>query len=82
MVFLLGVATTLLAVHGCRGLRWGTRPTEREPNALAVHHIDLNRADRTELLQVQVLPCFRKWLAEYGFRRKTFPHFAKRAALH
>jgi competence protein ComEA len=52
MVFLLGVATTLLAVHGCRGLRWGSRPTELERNALSAHRIDLNRADYPELLQV------------------------------
>src|SRR5712692_761499 len=46
-VFLLGIATTLLIVHACRGLRWGSRPTE-----LAAYQIDLNRAGRAELLQV------------------------------
>jgi competence ComEA-like helix-hairpin-helix protein len=51
-VFLLGVATTLLAVHGYRGLRWGSRPTELERDALPANQIDLNRADRAELLQV------------------------------
>ncbi len=51
-VFLLGVATTLLIVHACRGLRWGSRPTELERGTLAAYQIDLNRADRAELLQV------------------------------
>jgi competence protein ComEA len=51
-VFLLGVATTLLAVHGWRGLRWASRPTELERGGLPVYRIDLNRADRAELLQV------------------------------
>jgi competence protein ComEA len=41
-----------LAVHSYRGLRWSSRPTNLERSVLAVHHIDLNRADRTELLQV------------------------------
>jgi competence protein ComEA len=51
-VFLLGVATTLLIVHACRGLRWGSRPTELGRGTLAAYQIDLNRADRAELLQV------------------------------
>lgn len=51
-LFLLGVASTLLVVHGCRGLRWGSRPTELERGVLAPYQIDLNRADLTELLQV------------------------------
>jgi competence protein ComEA len=51
-VFLLGVATTLLAVHGWRGLRWATRPTELERGALPGYQIDLNRADQAQLLQI------------------------------
>lgn len=51
-VFLLGVATTLLSIHCCRGLRWGSQPTELEWGAVAAYRIDLNRADRAELLQV------------------------------
>jgi competence protein ComEA len=47
-VFLLGVATTLLAIHASHGLRWGSRPTHLK-NA---YQIDLNRADRVELLQI------------------------------
>jgi competence protein ComEA len=52
MVFLLGVATTLLAVHGWRGMRWSSRPTDLERGVLPAYRIDLNRADRAELLQV------------------------------
>src|SRR5215472_13643535 len=52
LVSLLSVAMIFLAVHSYRGLRWSSRPTNLERSVLAVHHIDLNRADRTELLQV------------------------------
>ncbi len=51
MVFLLGVGTTLLVIHGCRGLRWGSRPTELERNARSAYRIDLNRSDEAELMQ-------------------------------
>jgi competence protein ComEA len=50
--FLLGVATTLLAIHACRGLRWGSRPTQLERSGFVAYRIDLNRADRALLLQV------------------------------
>jgi competence protein ComEA len=52
MACLLSVAVILLAVHYGRGLRWGSRPTNLERGTLAVYHIDLNRADHTELLQI------------------------------
>ncbi|HLJ95620.1 MAG TPA: ComEA family DNA-binding protein [Gemmataceae bacterium] len=51
LVFLLGVGTTLLVIHGCRGLRWGSRPTELERNARSAYRIDLNRSDEAELMQ-------------------------------
>jgi len=51
-LFLLAVAAMLLAIHGYRGLRWGSRPTALERGAVAPYQIDLNRADLTELLQV------------------------------
>lgn len=35
-----------------RGLRWGSRPTELQRDTLTIYLIDLNRADRAELLQV------------------------------
>jgi competence ComEA-like helix-hairpin-helix protein len=52
MIFLLGAATALLAGHALKMLRWGTRPTELEPGAGLGFRIDLNRADRAELLQL------------------------------
>ena len=51
-VFLLGVATTLLAVHAWSMLRFGARPSELERAALAARPIDLNRAGRAELMQL------------------------------
>lgn len=49
MAFLLGVCLTLLAIHCYSMSRWSTRPTE--PITL-VYRVDLNRADRAELLQL------------------------------
>lgn len=51
-LFLLAIATTLLAVHGWRGSRWGSRPTVWERADANRYQIDLNRADQTELLQI------------------------------
>jgi competence protein ComEA len=45
---LLGAALTLLGTHAWGYLRYGTRPTDLN----ASHRIDLNRADRAELLQL------------------------------
>src|SRR5438132_1660047 len=45
---LLVLATSLLAVHAYGYLRWGTRPTTLELR----HRIDLNQAERAELLQL------------------------------
>jgi competence protein ComEA len=50
--FLLGVATSLLAVQGFGHLRWGSRPTEWERGDGLAYRIDLNRAGRPELLQI------------------------------
>jgi competence protein ComEA len=50
--FLLGVACTLLGVQVLQSVRWGTRPSELEPRIVVAYRIDLNRADRAELLQV------------------------------
>src|SRR5262249_22696203 len=44
--FLLGLATALLASHALGQLRWGSRPTE------LTYRVDLNRAQRAELLQL------------------------------
>jgi competence protein ComEA len=47
---LLGGAIVLLCVHAWGTLRWGSRPTELKPGLAS--RIDLNRADRAELLQL------------------------------
>jgi competence ComEA-like helix-hairpin-helix protein len=50
--FLLGVTATLLAGQAVRFLRWGSRPTDLERSPALTYRIDLNRADRPELLQL------------------------------
>ncbi len=49
---LLGIALTLLAIHAWGYLRWGSRPADLEPSSQPAYRIDLNRADRAELLQL------------------------------
>lgn len=49
--FLLGLATILLAVHVYGSMRRGARPTELERPDCAFE-VDLNHADRSELLQL------------------------------
>jgi competence protein ComEA len=72
-VFLLGVATTLLALHGWRGLRWASRPTQMERGTLAAYSIDLNRADRAELLQVPGLgPSLAQRIEDYRSHHGAF----------
>jgi competence protein ComEA len=50
--FLVGLVTALLAVHAWGYLRWGTRPAELERGPVLSYRVDLNRADRAELLQL------------------------------
>jgi len=50
--FLLGVVVTLLAGQAFTYLRFGSRPTELERAVLPVYRVDLNRANREELLQL------------------------------
>ncbi len=50
--FLLGVSAALLLVQVLGNLRWGSRPSELDRDAGLVYRIDLNRADRAELLQL------------------------------
>jgi competence protein ComEA len=52
MAFLLGVMTTLLAGHLWSYLPWGTRPTELDRRPTLIYRVDLNRAERAELLQL------------------------------
>jgi competence protein ComEA len=49
---LLGAALALLGIHAWGYLRWGTRATDLDPSGLPAYRIDLNRADRAELLQL------------------------------
>ena len=51
-VCLAGVAIGLLALHGYRSSRWSTRPAELDRTTGLTYRIDLNRADRAELLQL------------------------------
>jgi competence protein ComEA len=50
--FLLGVTLTLLAGQGLGYLRWGSRPTELDRPSPVIYRVDLNRAERAELLQL------------------------------
>lgn len=50
--FLLGVASTLLALHAMQSLRWGARPSEGETRLGITYRIDLNRAGLAELVQI------------------------------
>jgi competence protein ComEA len=50
--FLLGVALTLLAGQVVGYLRWGSRPSELDRLPSPAYRVDLNRAERAELLQL------------------------------
>ncbi len=50
--FLVGAAAALLVVHGLGHLRGAARPTRHEPGSQPSYQIDLNQADRAELLQL------------------------------
>jgi len=50
--FLLGVVATLLALQGWGHMGWKGRPAVLEPGYAYQYRIDLNRADRAELLQL------------------------------
>ncbi len=52
MAFLLGVIVTLLTVQVWAYLPWGSRPTDLDRRGELTYRIDLNRADRAELLQL------------------------------
>src|SRR5262245_9262578 len=49
---LLGAALALLGVHAWGYQRWGSRPTDLNPDRGTAYRIDVNRADRAELLQL------------------------------
>jgi competence protein ComEA len=50
--FLLGVTVALLAVNGWGYWRWGSRPAELDRAPAVNYRVNLNRADRAELLQL------------------------------
>src|SRR5262245_2336649 len=50
--FLLGLSTALLAIHTYGSSRWGSRPTDLQHGADLAYRIDLNQAERAELLQL------------------------------
>ncbi len=50
--FLLGVTATLLVVQGLSYLRWGARPSELRQESGPGYHVDLNRAEYAELVQL------------------------------
>lgn len=52
IAFLLGLATALVAVQGYGSLGWSSQPTHLEHGTDPAYQIDLNRADRAELLQL------------------------------
>jgi competence protein ComEA len=49
---LIGVAIALLAAQGYSRSRWAARPSVLEPQARLDYRIDLNQADRAQLLQL------------------------------
>lgn len=50
--FLLGICVTLLAVHAWNSLRWTSKPSDLDRSTVLTYRIDLNRAERAELLQL------------------------------
>src|SRR5713226_2716716 len=52
LAFLLGLAMALIAIHGSSCSRWGSRPTDLERGPGLSYRIDLNQAERAELLQL------------------------------
>src|SRR5262245_22349839 len=72
MAVLLGLATLLIALSSLGSMRWGARPTRLEREAASAGRVDLNRADRAQLLQ---LPDVGETLAERieEYRRTNGP---------
>jgi competence protein ComEA len=68
---LLGVTLTLLVVHILGAIRWGTRPAELERGP--AYRIDLNRANRSELLQVPGIgPALVERIEDYRRQKGSF----------
>jgi competence protein ComEA len=52
LALLILLATGLLAWHALVSSGWGTRPTELQRGAVLTYRVNLNHADRAELLQL------------------------------
>jgi competence protein ComEA len=50
--FLLGVALSALILHAFGYFRWSSKPTDLDRTAAPPYRVDLNHADRAELLQI------------------------------
>lgn len=71
VAFLLGIIATLIGVQAWGSLRWSSRPTDLERQPLLAYRVDLNRADRAELLQI---PGVGPALAERIVDRRPYEH--------
>jgi competence protein ComEA len=52
MTLLLGLALALLGGRSLAYLGWGNNPSQREQEAVLTYRVDLNQAERAELLQL------------------------------
>src|ERR1700687_5028151 len=50
--FLLGITVTLLVIQGWSYLPWATRPVPLDRHSIKDYRVDLNRADKAELIQL------------------------------
>src|SRR5689334_17027563 len=50
--FLLGALISLLAAHAWGSFRWSSRPTDLVQGSRFAYQVDLNVADKSELLQL------------------------------
>lgn len=61
LAFLLGIATTLIGIQSFGFWRWVGRPSDLDQKQIVIYRVNLNQANRAELLQ---LPGIRDTLAE------------------
>jgi competence ComEA-like helix-hairpin-helix protein len=83
LVGLASLALVLLAFHAYGSLRWATRPTKLEPGAGLAYRIDLNRADRAELLQLPgVGPSLAERIEDYRREHGAFRNVQELRGVH